>query len=192
MQNHVGVAPESTVSRARLEFLFDGIFAIAMTILVLDLKVPESLLDRRSGVELGETLMRHAATFGSYMLSFAMLGIMWYRHNRLYRYYARITGGILFLQLSQLAFAAFFPFCASLLGRFPLNPVATIVYVGCLMIYQWGAFVQWGLAHRQGAMSSELTEEAYTKTNRRNLRGAVAVTIIFAISAMSVASRDIF
>src|SRR5258708_28260824 len=89
------------ISRTRLEFLCDGVFAIAMTLLVLELKVPE-IADRRSTTELWQALMVHASTFGAYVLSFFVLGIFWYHHNRHYRHLRHITVGILGLHLIQL------------------------------------------------------------------------------------------
>src|SRR2546425_3417736 len=89
-------AAVSVVSRSRLEMLFDGVFAIAMTILVLELKVPE-LVDVRSVDELRRSLVHQAPTFFSYLLSFAVLGMFWYRHNRQYRHFRVINSGMLAL-----------------------------------------------------------------------------------------------
>src|SRR5215470_10608372 len=86
------------ISRSRLEMLVDGIFAIAMTILVLELKVPE-LTDRRSVWELARAIGRQAPTFLSYLLSFFVLGMFWYRHNMGFRHYRVITAKMLALHL---------------------------------------------------------------------------------------------
>src|SRR5258708_15922983 len=96
----------SAVSKDRLEFLFDGIFAIAMTILVLELKVPE-LNDRRSVSELAHALAHHAPTFGSYLLSFWLLRIFWYRHNQPYHHILVITHCMLAIHLLQPASLSF-------------------------------------------------------------------------------------
>jgi uncharacterized membrane protein len=119
------------VSKDRLEFVVDGIFAIAMTLLVLDLKVPE-LADRHSTSELAHGLLHLASGFVSYLLSFFMLGMFWTTHNVWYRHLERITRGVLALQLFQMAVAAFFPFCAALFGRYPTNALAVVVYLGCV------------------------------------------------------------
>src|SRR5438094_5500342 len=79
-------ATASVISKSRLEMLFDGVFAIAMTILVLELKVPE-LVNIRSVDELRRALVHQAPTFFSYLLSFSVLGMFWYRHNNLYRHF---------------------------------------------------------------------------------------------------------
>ncbi|MCX6641440.1 MAG: TMEM175 family protein [bacterium] len=128
-------AASTAISKTRLEILFDGIFAIAMTILVLELKAPE-LSDRHSIPEMALALWLQRATFFSYLLSFTILGIMWYRHNHLFRHFHRITGGMFALHILMLASAAFFPFCATLMGRYPTNPLTMTIYTGCILIYQ--------------------------------------------------------
>jgi len=170
----------SAVSRERLEFLFDGIFAIAMTILVLELKVPE-LTDRHSVAELWRALAHHAPTFASYLLSFLMLGILWYRHNQQYRQIEVITRGMLVLHLVELAAAAFFPFCAALLGRYPTNRLSAVFYTGCIFVYLWSAFVVWALGGHSGAFRSDFTAADYRQARTRALRRCVVVSLLFAL-----------
>jgi uncharacterized membrane protein len=170
--------PTSAVSKSRLEFLFDGIFAIAMTILVLELKVPEGL-NHHSVSELGRALAHHGATFFSYMLSFVVLGVLWYRSNQTYRHFHHITKPMLVLHLVQLAMAASFPFCASLFGRYPINPLSMVFYSGCILVYAWASFAQWVTAHISGAMNPSLSQVDYKRDFRRSLRGCVVITVIF-------------
>jgi uncharacterized membrane protein len=176
-------ATSHPISRSRLETLFDGIFAIAMTILVLELKVPEGLADRHSVAELAAALGHNAATFGSYLLSFAMLGVMWHLHNFCYRHVRLVTRGMLALHLLQLAAAAFFPFCAALLGRFPVNRLSLVFYTGCVAVYLWGSLAGWLLAERSGSLSPQLDAEESRRVRNRLLRGSVIVTGLLAVYA---------
>lgn len=162
----------SAISKSRLEFLFDGVFAIAMTLLVLELKVPE-LVDRRSVQELAHGLAHDAPTFGSYLLSFTVLGALWFRHNHQYHYFRVITPTLLVLHFVQLATAAFFPFCAGLFGRYPFNPLSGVVYVGCILVYACAAVANWMIAKRRGLMVPEITEERYLRSRRRGLRSCL-------------------
>lgn len=177
MEEHPG-HPLSAVSKSRLEFLFDGIFAIAMTILVLELKVPE-LEDPRSVSELAHALVHHAPTFGSYLLSFVMLGVFWYRHNNQYKHFHLITPGMLVLHLVQLAAAAFFPFCAALFGRYPTNHLSLVVYTGCCLVYFLSGFADWVVAKRQGAFNPAFSEEDYLRILNRYRRGCLVVSLLF-------------
>ena len=171
-------SPISIISRNRLEMLCDGIFAIAMTILVLELKVPE-LVDRHSAAELAQSLERNRATFFSYLLSFLWLGIVWARHNEHFRHIETITKGVLALQLLQLATAAFFPFCAALVGRYPTNHLAMVIYFGCAVAYAWASQLGWLVAERAGALSPRLSDSARQQYGNRNLRRAILLTVFF-------------
>jgi uncharacterized membrane protein len=170
----------SVISKGRLEFLFDGIFAIAMTILVLELKVPE-LVDRRSMGELAHELAHHAPTFASYLISFATLGMFWYRHNHQYHHFLRITEGMLALHFVQLAAAAFFPFCAALFGRYHDNGLSIMIYLGCILVYLWAMSANWIVAKRGGALGAEVTAEDYRRIRTKGLRGCLVVAALFAI-----------
>ena len=142
-EEHPVVVP--VISRNRLEMLVDGVFAFAMTIPVLELKVPE-LTDGRSVTELARSIGRQAPTFVSYLLSFFVLGMFWYRHNTQYRHYRVISARMLALHLVTLAAAAFFPFCAALIGRYVQNPLALAVYLACIVVYAWTTCATWIVA----------------------------------------------
>ncbi len=176
------------ISRSRLEFLFDGIFAIAMTILVLELRVPE-LADRHSVGELARALAHNAPTFASYLLSFTVLGVFWYRHNQQYHHVRVVTKGMLALHFVQLAAAAFFPFCAALLGRYPTNHLTVVVYMGCIMIYFWASLANWVVARRSGALASDLTAADYARSRTRLLLGCLIFSTFFAIYLINVLAK---
>ena len=173
---HDGAA--AGVSKSRLEFLFDGIFAIAMTILVLEVKVPE-LADRRSVAELWRNIAHNGASYFSYFFSFGMLSLLWHRHNRAYHHFHHITGGMYVLNMVQLSLAAFFPFCAGTFGHNPFNYLAMALYIGCLFFYFICMTAVWKVARRAGAMMPELTPEEYRRQDRKNLRALIIFAFIF-------------
>jgi uncharacterized membrane protein len=168
----------TTISKTRLEILFDGVFAIAMTILVLEIKTPE-LSDRHSISEMAQALREQVGTIFSYLLSFTVLGIMWYRHNYLYRHFHRITAGMFALHILMLASAAFFPFCAALMGRYPTNLLTMVIYSGCIMIYNWASLASWLVAKRTDSFSPDFAPSTYHRIWRRTLRGGIVLTILF-------------
>ena len=179
------VEPSSSISKRRLETLFDGIFAIAMTILVLELKIPD-LADSRSVAEISNALAHHAATFASYLLSFLMLGLFWYRHNHQYHHYRFISKGMFALHLVQLAAAAFFPFCAALMGRYPVNRFSALLYVGCVMVYAWASFATWSLAKKSGAIDAATDSAKYLLVRKKLLFGVLLISSIFALQLLSI------
>jgi uncharacterized membrane protein len=168
----------TAISKNRLEFLFDGIFAISMTILVLELKVPD-LADRRSISELSQFLLHHGVSFISYILSFIMLGIFWYRHNSYFRYFSRVTKSILAFTLLQMAIAAFFPFCAALFGRYPINRLSIVIYLGCIALYSWTCLIQWLLAKRQSALMPDLDAVIYCRIRKGSIVSSIFITFLF-------------
>ncbi len=171
----------SVISRNRLECLFDGIFAIAMTILVLELKVPD-LTDPHSAGEMGRKMAVYAPVFGSYVLSFVALGVFWFRHNEQFHHCQFITNRMLVFQLAQLAMAAFFPFCAALLGRYPSNRLSMVFYSGCVFIYLWSVWANWVVAKRAGALKPEAVAGQYARIRSRLRRGCLVITLLFGSS----------
>jgi len=165
---------KTPVNKTRLEFLYDGIFAIAMTILVLELKIPD-LQQRKSGMELLRKLGHDAPAFGSWLLSILMLGIFWYHHQRIYRWLERITRASLTVHLGLVATAAFFPFCAALIGRFPSNRGAMLAYMACAGLHVTLVGTLWILAERQKVLSPQLGPAEIKRIPKRYLRGPIAV-----------------
>jgi uncharacterized membrane protein len=173
---------KNPISKARLEVLVDGIFAIAMTILVLEIKPPE-INDVHSVPGLLQALGHNAAIFGSYLLSFLMLGMFWYRHNQLFGELQVVTATVLGFQLLQLATAAFFPFCAALLGRYPTNGLSIVIYVACVFIYNLASLGVWhgayGLASHKVAVST-----SNLRLRRRIIRACI---ILFGLLCLTIA-----
>ncbi len=148
MTEKVQSAFKTEISKSRLEFLFDGVFAIAMTLLVLELKLPE-LLDKRSVAELGRALLDNWRTFVSYIFSFFILSSFWIGHNTLVAKLTRVTKAIVAIHIWLLAWAAFVPFCARLIGRYPGNPLALLIYLTTAFAYVMGLRALVSMAERQ-------------------------------------------
>jgi uncharacterized membrane protein len=156
------------VSKGRLEFLFDGVFAIAMTILVLELKVPE-LADRHSVHELGSALLKNRMTFASYILSFFMLSMFWMTHNRIYINLKKISNTCLAINIWLLAVAAFFPFCAHLVGKVGPNRLALQIYFGAAFAYFFGILLLIITAEKQKLFNPAVEVKDIRKLRNRFL-----------------------
>ncbi len=118
----------------RLEAFSDGVFAIAMTLLVLDIKVPHDLPE---GASLAEALVRQWPTYLAFLTSFATIGIMWINHHRLFRLIARTDHTLLLLNVLLLLVVTFVPFPTSLVAAYVLRPerhVAAMVYSGTAIL----------------------------------------------------------
>jgi len=155
------------ISRPRLEALVDGIFAIAMTLLILEIRVPE-LESRRSGDELLAAIAHLGPALFSYALSFAMLAIFWYRHHRVIHFFRRVDLPLFLFTLVFLIGATLFPFCAAVLGRYPTNPVATTIYGAPILVLTVGLALQWEWAERHGLLVADAPAEIVRQLRARS------------------------
>jgi uncharacterized membrane protein len=116
----------------RVEAFSDGVFAIAMTLLVLDLKVPKAdALAAPAG--LLPALTRQWPTFAAYLTSFATILVMWVNHHKLFNHIRRTDGAFLFLNGLLLLFVTFVPFPTALVSEFLKRPearTAAALYAG--------------------------------------------------------------
>ncbi len=120
-------------SKHRVEALTDGIFAVAMTLLVIDLKVPGPHT-LHSTHELAQALADLVPKAVSWIISFFVLAIFWVSHHRLFHYVRYVDAGLLWRNLFQLAFVSLMPFSASLLGEFPAEAIAQFAYNGNMVM----------------------------------------------------------
>jgi uncharacterized membrane protein len=101
-------------STQRIEAFSDGVFAIAITLLILDLRIPAKELS--DATSLLNAILGLWPSYFAYVLSFAMIGIYWANHHYLFKLFARTDHGLNLLNLLLLMFIAFLPFPTQLLG----------------------------------------------------------------------------
>ncbi|MDQ6930708.1 MAG: TMEM175 family protein [Candidatus Eremiobacteraeota bacterium] len=119
---------EFTLSKPRFEALSDGVFAIAITLLILEIHLPDHRFASATGTQVKDLLSLGTQYF-VYFATFATIGIMWLNHHALFRYVERITHGMAIANLLLLSLICFLPFATEVIARFGLSPV-TIVYYG--------------------------------------------------------------
>ena len=112
------------MGKNRLEAFSDGVLAIIITIMVLELKIPH-------GVSL-ETLAPLLPVFMSYVLSFVYVGIYWNNHHHMLHACTRVTGGILWANLHLLFWLSLFPFVTGWMGENHFAAVPSALYGGVL------------------------------------------------------------
>jgi uncharacterized membrane protein len=112
--------------------LSDGIFAIALTLLVLSLTVPH-LAPGHQGL-LGSKLRHQSDEFISYGISFVVIARLWVAHHRLFRALEKIDNRITFLNLAYLAFVALLPFPTRVLGAYGEQTAAVVLYASTVAV----------------------------------------------------------
>jgi uncharacterized membrane protein len=111
----------------RLEALADGVFAIVMTLLVLELSIP-IITGSSVNAELLSKLLAMWPKIAVYILSFIILGMMWLHHRFMFHYIKRSDGKLAWLNIILLMFIALIPFVASLVGEYSNTSVAVSAY----------------------------------------------------------------
>ena len=113
------------MNKTRLEAFSDGVIAILITIMVLELRIPE-------GAD-WDALQPIVPVFITYVLSFVFVGIYWTNHHHLIHTADRITGAILWANLHLLFWLSLTPFATGWMGRNNFAPLPTAVY-GCVLL----------------------------------------------------------
>ncbi|QWT24226.1 DUF1211 domain-containing protein [Subtercola sp. PAMC28395] len=116
--------PIGSVSTSRVEAFSDGVFAIATTLLILEITVP------RVGEEgdLFAALFALWPSYVSYLVSFLTIGVMWINHHFLIGLFARVDRPLLFLNLGLLAVVAFIPFPTGVLAEYLVDGTTAQLY----------------------------------------------------------------
>ena len=172
--------PDFWVSKSRLETLLDGVFAIAMTLMVLEVKIPE-LENRSSMRELALAMRHNIPSVIAFLLSMGMLGMFWYRHHRQYHYIARITPALLAINLAFLSAVSFFPFSAGMLGNYPVNLGVYFIYLPNALLLAALLSWQWAHARRHGLLNADLAAAAAHRVHLENLIGLGTVGLLTVI-----------
>jgi uncharacterized membrane protein len=154
---------ENEVEFSRIVAFSDGVFAIAITLLVLNLSVPANL----HGKDLADALWEQRHNISAYALSFAVIGRFWVVHHRLFAAMVGFDGKLLALNLFYLAWIVLIPFSTQVLGDHGGDTAALVIYAinlgAVTLIGQWMI----GDARREGL--AEATPHADEEGRRRAL-----------------------
>lgn len=161
----------------RLIYFSDAVMAIAITLLVIELRIPEALGQTATDAELRSALEDLGQSFLSVMLSFMVIAVWWIGHNRLYRTIARTDGLLLLLNFVFLGAIAFIPFPTTLIGRFVNLPSAVMLYAATNFVAGSAILAMRWHADRRGFIGVESPLE-----RRRRMVAAALAPLVFALS----------
>lgn len=150
------------MNKTRMEAFSDGVLAIVITIMVLEMKVPH-------GAELSN-LRPLLPVFLSYILSFAYVGIYWNNHHHLLQSVHRVKGGILWANLHLLFWLSLIPFVTGWMGENNFAPAPTALYGVVLLM---AALAYWLLA--QTIIASEGCDSLLARAVGNDLKGKLSL-----------------
>jgi len=156
-----------TLSTARIETLADGVFAIVMTLLVFDMRVP--IQDQVNAVGLGQALLTLTPNMISYVISFVILGVFWVGHHNQFFYIRRSDRSLLWINMLFLMFVALVPFSAGLLSQYGNDPLSLIVYNLNLIATGSVLYLHWAYAVRDGHLLGHALDPKVDRLVRRRI-----------------------
>jgi uncharacterized membrane protein len=164
--------------KTRLEAFSDGVFAIAITLLIIEVRVPHA-----AAGELAGDLVSLWPSYAAYVVSFAIIGIIWVNHHDIFGRIVTVDRPLLFLNLLLLLTVAFLPFPTALLGEYIRQGdnahIAAAVYganmtmIGLAFIAMWTYLVR---------VPSLLAPEVGTEGARRARRAAMIGPVVYGLS----------
>jgi uncharacterized membrane protein len=135
---------ESGTDVERLMFFSDAVFAIAITLLALEIRLPE--MHEPTTRELRRALLGLLPQFYSFAISFWIIGVYWLAHHRIFRYIRAYDRRFMVINLWFLMWIVLIPFSASLLGGYASYQLAEVVYFSHMILTSLGMALLWWYA----------------------------------------------
>ncbi len=163
----------------RLLALTDGVVAIAITLLVLQVRVPplSEVTNPESAAELAAALGRDANQLTSYVISFYVVAQFWLVHHRVFQHLAGQREGLAWLNFAFLFTISIMPFTSTLLGDYSNNPLAVDIFALNLLLASVATQVTFELGRRRGLMTAAPHDAARRAVL---LRGTASVLVLAA------------
>ena len=147
------------VSKHRIEALSDGLFAIVMTLLVLELKIPD--FPRTVSVaELRHALALEAPVFFSFAVTFMFASLFWYLHHVLLNFLTAFPRKLIVVNLAFLLFVSLLPFSVGMQGHYLRNPLAQTIYFSNQFAIAFFLLLQWRIAKHSSVVNDAAGRDA--------------------------------
>lgn len=158
------------MNKVRLENFSDGVFAIAVTLLVLNIKIPDAknLDNHQLTLRVLESLPQ-LLTFG---FSFMVIGVFWVAHHRIFAMTKLVDSKLLWLNILYLMFVAVMPYPAALLAENPFLTVSILIYSSTLFVIGFMHFILLRHIYKGENIKNEMfTEHVYQSYLRAGVTG---------------------
>jgi uncharacterized membrane protein len=169
------------VGKARLEAFSDGVFAIAITLLVLTIPAPTDYH------HLGSELTDRWPAYAAYLVSFAVIGIMWVNHHTVFTHLGRVDRNLVYLNLALLATIVFIPYPTAIFGealrRGEGESIAALAYSVTMTINA----VAWSALWLYASTRRRLLEDTFPEAQRQTATVLFNIGPVFYAVTMLVA-----
>ena len=171
---------------ARVLALSDGVIAVAITLLVLDIRLPEGF-GEFTDTQLWSALVALWPRMLAYLLSFVVIGSFWFSHRAKFNHIVKTDGALMWINLLFLLTVGLVPFTTNLIAESG-GTLSTAIYAGTMVVS--GLSLAWLWEH---AIRNKLVDPALSKEDRtRQLTATLGVTAVFAVSVpLSVTHSDL-
>ncbi|MFZ1700239.1 MAG: TMEM175 family protein [Pyrinomonadaceae bacterium] len=162
---------ENTVlSFERILFFSDAVFAIVITLLVLEIKVPTIEHSQVNEAAIRHALFELLPKFLGFIYSFFIIGMMWIEHHRIYRYIGSFDFGLIWRNMLFMLFVAFIPFPTALFSEYYGSQTAFIMYVGSFALAALGKIWIWryAVSKRETLLVADTDDEIIKQIGRRS------------------------
>lgn len=164
------------MKKNRLEAFSDGVFAIVITLLILEVKLPEVKYD-----DLSATLLHILPSIGAYGLSFILIGMYWMFHHYSFTLIRDVDGILLWLNIIFLLFVSFLPFPTMLMGRYPFQTLPMVIYGINLILANLNGFILLlYLKKNQQLASNIFTDKLY----RSQVKMYMSINALYALCVL--------
>lgn len=169
------------IDTKRLETLVDGIFAIAMTLLVLALVVPD-ITAPVTNEAVQKTLLGLISSFYTLIISFILLALFWSNHHRAFHKINEMNTVLLWINIIWLLFIVMVPFSASLTGKYGEFSISHIVFNVNMLGIAFFLGLNWYYASKKGFIDEKVSSRDRTITIRTNQLFTAIALIAIALS----------
>lgn len=171
----------------RIEAFSDGVFAIAITLLILEVKVPRDLTE---GKTLESELLKQWPSYVAFLISFAFIGIMWVNHHRLFSVIKRAGDGLLFANTLLLLGVTVVPFPTQLVADYfghEGEQTAALVYSGWFAIIAIFFNILWWWASYKNRLLDKNADRQLVRTiSQRYALGPFLYLLAFGLAFINV------
>ncbi len=162
------------MEKSRLESFTDAVFAIVVTLLVLDIHLP----DNTTSSNLGDNIIHILPALGTYVLSYLVIGLQWVFHHSASRFFKTVDTRIIWLNIVYIMLVGLIPFTTSVLGKFTFTTWAITLYGINLIVVNFAGFlVMYYLYRHRRLAKDEYTPQVFAAQRYQYIKVAALYTI---------------